>query len=323
MPVQPIATVGSMHLCPLCSGIVPHVGGPVIGPGIPGVTINGQPIAVMGDMCACAGSPDTIAQGCPGVTVNGKPVAIVGSMTAHGGQIIQGVPGVTIESPSSPVTMAVNKISFPDINFLDDLGAAMKGKGKSQKQGKENIEKLKEESQKDNLQLSNLQWLKDGQPVDKAIVGDLVQITADVTGINEGESVHFQIFENNRNCKNQYTDGVCGWMKDNKIIIDWIIPYIDKSDENPDNKQYLYPQYLFKGTSANTCETSSNELKIMGWIKTKLVMDANGEILANTRYTLHYPDGKEETGTTDNEGYFFIPEMEVGNYSISINFNED
>ncbi|MDA3832629.1 MAG: PAAR domain-containing protein, partial [Spirochaetales bacterium] len=96
MAGKPIATVGSLHVCPLCSGLVPHVGGPVTGPGMPGATINGQPIAVMGDMCACAGPPDTIVQGCPGVTINGKPVATVGCMTAHGGQIVQGVPGATI-----------------------------------------------------------------------------------------------------------------------------------------------------------------------------------------------------------------------------------
>lgn len=37
----------------------PHVGGPVSGPGVPTVLIDGKPAAVMGDMCVCASPPDT------------------------------------------------------------------------------------------------------------------------------------------------------------------------------------------------------------------------------------------------------------------------
>ncbi|MCA1745687.1 MAG: PAAR domain-containing protein [Bacteroidales bacterium] len=51
MAGKPIAIVGSMHVCPMCSGIVPHVGGPISGPGSPNVFINGKPAALMGDMC--------------------------------------------------------------------------------------------------------------------------------------------------------------------------------------------------------------------------------------------------------------------------------
>lgn len=104
MAGKPVATIGSMHVCPMVTGYIPHVGGPVSGPGMPGVTINGQPIAVMGDMCTCVGPPDTIVQGCPGVTVNGKPVATIGSMTAHGGQITVGVPASPL-APTPPRPM--------------------------------------------------------------------------------------------------------------------------------------------------------------------------------------------------------------------------
>lgn len=45
MAGKPVATIGSMHVCPMISGTVPHVGGPVTGPGAPNVLINGQPVA--------------------------------------------------------------------------------------------------------------------------------------------------------------------------------------------------------------------------------------------------------------------------------------
>lgn len=150
MAGKPVATIGSLHICPLCSGTVPHVGGPVTGPGMPGVIINGQPVAVMGDMCACAGPPDTIVQGCPGVTVNGKPIATVGCMTAHGGQIMIGVPGVTVGPavPTPNATMPLKDIPFPKISTLDRVGAFVSGNASSLKKGEKAIQELKEEAAK-------------------------------------------------------------------------------------------------------------------------------------------------------------------------------
>ncbi|WP_369403677.1 hypothetical protein [Geofilum rubicundum] len=45
MAGKPIATIGSMHICSMVTGYVPHVGGPVSGPGAPNVLINGKPAA--------------------------------------------------------------------------------------------------------------------------------------------------------------------------------------------------------------------------------------------------------------------------------------
>ncbi|WP_244880339.1 PAAR domain-containing protein [Saccharicrinis fermentans] len=47
MAGKPIATVGSMHVCPMVTGYIPHMGGPVSGPGAPNVLINGKPVALM------------------------------------------------------------------------------------------------------------------------------------------------------------------------------------------------------------------------------------------------------------------------------------
>ena len=67
-----------MHTCPMVTGVVPHVGGPITGPGSPTVLIGGMPAAVMGDMCVCVGPPDTIAKGSATVMIGGKPAARIG-----------------------------------------------------------------------------------------------------------------------------------------------------------------------------------------------------------------------------------------------------
>lgn len=90
------ARIGDMHTCPLVSGTIPHVGGPVLPPGCPTVLIGGMPAARVGDMLVCTGPPDTIAAGSATVMIGGMPAARMGDSTAHGGVIVIGCPTVLI-----------------------------------------------------------------------------------------------------------------------------------------------------------------------------------------------------------------------------------
>ena len=84
-----------MHACPV---LVPtlHVGGPIVGPGVPTVLIGGLPAAVVGDIAVCVGPPDAIAKGSATVLISGKPAARMGDSTAHGGSITLGSTTVLI-----------------------------------------------------------------------------------------------------------------------------------------------------------------------------------------------------------------------------------
>lgn len=84
----PAATVGDMHVCPMVTGVVPHVGGPVLPPGGIPVMILGKPAAVVGGMCSCVGPPDVIVMGSMTVMIGSRPAAKMGSTTAHGGTVI-------------------------------------------------------------------------------------------------------------------------------------------------------------------------------------------------------------------------------------------
>jgi uncharacterized Zn-binding protein involved in type VI secretion len=90
------ARVSDMHVCPLVTVAVPHVGGPVLPPGAVTVLIGGLPAACVGDICVCAGPPDVIAMGSTTVLIGGRPAARMGDITAHGGSIIIGCPTVII-----------------------------------------------------------------------------------------------------------------------------------------------------------------------------------------------------------------------------------
>ena len=82
---KPAARVGDMHVCPMQTpGVppIPHVGGPILPPGVPLVLIGGP--------------PDTIMVGSTKVLIGGKPAARLGDSSAHGGKIAVGAPTVLI-----------------------------------------------------------------------------------------------------------------------------------------------------------------------------------------------------------------------------------
>lgn len=97
--MPPAARLTDMHTCPMVTpGVppIPHVGGPITGPGAPTVLIGKIPAARVGDMAVCVGPPDSIVKGSATVMITSMPAARMGDTTAHGGTIVLGCPTVMI-----------------------------------------------------------------------------------------------------------------------------------------------------------------------------------------------------------------------------------
>jgi uncharacterized Zn-binding protein involved in type VI secretion len=93
------ARITDMHVCPMVTpGVppIPHVGGPITGPGAPTVLIGGLPAAKVGDLAVCVGPPDSVVAGSSTVLICGVPAARMGDACAHGGKIVLGCPTVII-----------------------------------------------------------------------------------------------------------------------------------------------------------------------------------------------------------------------------------
>lgn len=91
--MPPAARLTDLHNCPMVTPgqpPIPHVGGPLLGPGAPTVLIGKLPAACLGDMAVCVGPPDSIVQGSSNVMIGGRPAARLGDSTAHGGTITLG-----------------------------------------------------------------------------------------------------------------------------------------------------------------------------------------------------------------------------------------
>lgn len=98
--MPPAARLTDMHQCPMQTptpaGPIPHVGGPIAGPGVPTVLVGGLPAAKVGDLAICVGPPDAIVKGSQTVKIGKLPAARLGDKTAHGGTIVLGFPTVII-----------------------------------------------------------------------------------------------------------------------------------------------------------------------------------------------------------------------------------
>jgi uncharacterized Zn-binding protein involved in type VI secretion len=97
--MPPAARLTDMHVCPMVTGVVPHVGGPILPPCEPTVLTGMLPQARVGDMAQCNGPPDVIVMGSPTVLIGNKMAARLGDPTAHGGVIVKGEPTVLIGIP--------------------------------------------------------------------------------------------------------------------------------------------------------------------------------------------------------------------------------
>ena len=92
---RPAARTGDAHTCP-ASTPTAHVGGPILGPGVPTVRTGGAPAAIVGDVASCAGPSDTCVTGSRTVWIGGRPAARLGDRTAHGGVIASGLSTVLL-----------------------------------------------------------------------------------------------------------------------------------------------------------------------------------------------------------------------------------
>ena len=100
--MPPAARLTDMHTCPMVTGVVPHVGGPIIPPVAMTVMIDFLPAATMTSQAVCVGPPDMVIMGSTGVFINYLPAARLGDPTEHGGVIVLGAMNVMIGETGAP-----------------------------------------------------------------------------------------------------------------------------------------------------------------------------------------------------------------------------
>ena len=209
MDERQIVTINMMHTCPMTTGNTPHVGGPIIGPGSTGVTLDGIPIALQGDKCVCAaGGQDVILQGCSGVTIDGIPIAVQGSPTAHGGTIPAGVPGAVIISKNTSV-----------------LEAGAEGEPA----------------------VYNLQWVKEEQIIRNSKIEKVVILVADTRNIPNGKEVTVKVHTPEQDGGSSMLTELKGIVQDNQVQVEWKVEQKEENENQTKAKVYFRPLPSWRG----------------------------------------------------------------------------
>jgi uncharacterized Zn-binding protein involved in type VI secretion len=113
--MMPASRIGDMHVCPMVTGVVPHVGGPFI-LGSPTVLVGNMPQSRVTDTLTCVGPPDVAVMGCETVLVGMAGAG--GAAGAMGGVAAMGV-SVPMQPPAPPGLQAelqqdrTTKVSAP------------------------------------------------------------------------------------------------------------------------------------------------------------------------------------------------------------------
>jgi uncharacterized Zn-binding protein involved in type VI secretion len=103
---MPASRIGDLHVCPMVTGIVPHVGGPFI-LGSPTVLVGMMPQSRVTDQLVCVGPPDVAVMGAETVLVGMAGAG--GAAGAMGGVAAMGA-SVPMQSPAASSTAETAEI---------------------------------------------------------------------------------------------------------------------------------------------------------------------------------------------------------------------
>jgi len=185
-----------------------------------------------------------------------------------------------------------------------------------------------EEEQERNPEITNLKWMKDGEEVTEALVGDIVVLTADVQDIDDGDRISISMWEKDDVGSDHFIKKFSASVKNGKIEKDWEVEYHEdtddtESEQEQEEKGYTLPEYVFIIETKSGPEVESGEsplLEVVDWIEIKAIDNESGEPLANEEYYLVMPDGSLRQGKLDKDGYAKEEDLPPGyRYSVVIN----
>ena len=193
--------------------------------------------------------------------------------------------------------------------------------GESQAENQGNSESKSSEK---NPQITNPHWEDaDGKAITKALVGDEVYLCAEVTDIANGTTAKIKIVEKDADGNDDDLTVLTDKVHDGKIRCDWKVVYME-DDDDADSEQekkekgYTLPEYAFTVECDGAESEESEQLDVRGQAKVYIIDKVSREKLSNKIVHI-FKNAKEiYTGKTDNNGFFYIKDVDIGYYDIEV-----
>jgi hypothetical protein len=172
------------------------------------------------------------------------------------------------------------------------------------------------------VRVSNMQW-----SAGEARRGDILTLSADVTGVKSGSEVLVKIYEYDRDGLHDPVVEFPATISSDKLECDWEYEYIEDTDEIPTDaemqrygRNYNPPEYFFTvriGDQEYGREQESGLLTFKDWIQVTAAR-ADGSPCADSEYKITLADGTRQEGRLDSNGQVRLEDMPPGRFRIFI-----
>jgi hypothetical protein len=148
------------------------------------------------------------------------------------------------------------------------------------------------------IEITNAKWDKK-----EARRGDILKLTADVKGCQDGTESEIEIWEHDSDGVHDLITKFSVFVKNNKVEAEWEYEYHEDTDDIPTEEEtekgYNPPEYFFR-VKVGEVQADSGLLEFKDWIELELFEDE--ERVTDREYTLYLADGSERKGKLDKEG---------------------
>jgi len=168
---------------------------------------------------------------------------------------------------------------------------------------------------------SNLKWDKD-----KVERGQLVEMSADVRGLAEGETAGVRVYEHDSDGAHFPVTDLEGTVRDGKLKLKWVFEYFDNTEDIPDDEEmkprdrkYQQPKYFFTVKAGTKEFGKEDQASGLTEFEDKAVfkfIDEDGLPLADHDFTATLSDGKKQDGKTDAEGIARLTNLPPGRFEV-------
>ena len=329
---MPAARLGDMHVCPMMTPAgpapIPHVGGPVSGPGAPTVLIGGMPAARVGDMLVCVGPPDVIAAGCPTVMIGMAGMGGGSGGSAGGGP---GAAAAAQAAANAAVPLEPEELGALDhwfaAAFVDSAGLPVSGvpfrlkvPGEGERRGTLGAS--------GRIRRAGLAAAGAAEIVlesvygaawsaEQAKPGDALTLSAKTEGVEAGTAAEFEIVCQELSGPDTVIARLRAEVQGDAVEAEWSYAYQGGAPAG-----YSRPRFYFT-VHVGPLSTRSGVLDLDDSVEIKME-DADGRPLADQPYVLEAGNGEIRRGTLSSQGTAEEKGLPPGQVSVTFpDLNDD
>ena len=325
---MPAARLADMHMCPMMTPAgpapIPHVGGPVSGPGAPTVLIGKMPAARVGDMLVCVGPPDVIAAGCPTVMIGMAGMGGGSAGTAGGGP---GAAAAAQAAANAAVPLEPEELGSLDhwftAAFVDSAGLPVSGvpfrlkvPGEGERRGTLGASgRIRRAGLADSgtAEIALESVFGAAWSTADAEVADELALQAQTTGFEDGQEAEFDVWQADVHGADRRLATLRTQVKGDKAEVKWRFEYPEPDETAPYAQlpsRYSAPTFYFVAR-VGPREVRSGPLLLADEVEIEL-KDAEGHAIGDQPFEITTAAGERRTGRLDGSGTATVSRVPAG-----------